>query len=72
VSTWQPGYRAFISTDATWMAEDVELAPDWVRDEMNDSAQDLREWMSSQGWVPAVPGEGAARRPGRRGRKPRR
>jgi hypothetical protein len=72
VSTWQPGYRAFMSADATWMAEDVELAPDWVRSEMDDSAEDLRSWMSTQGWAPASAGENPVRRPGRRGRKPRR
>lgn len=71
MSTWQPGYRAFMSADATWLAEDVELAPDWVRDEMTDSAEDLRSWMSTQGWVPASASESTVRRPGRRGRKPR-
>lgn len=70
MSTWHSGYRALMAADATWMAEDVELAPEWLQEEMRSSTEELRSWMSSQGWAPA--NSSSPRRQAKRGRKPRR
>ena len=71
VSVWQFGRRALLSADASWMAEDLEMAPDWLREEMKDSTEDLQVWLSTQGRAPGSQQSAPVRVPGRRGRKPR-
>lgn len=71
MSVWGSWKRGIRPSDATWMPEEVELAPDWLRDELLESPEELKNWLTSQvafgtGQRPAKRGRG-----GRRGRKPK-
>lgn len=51
------------------MPEEVELAPDWVREEILEIPHELEDWLSGQVVVPGP--EHPVKQPGRRGRRPK-
>jgi len=57
--------------DITWMPDELELAPDWVREEVVDTPKELQVWLASQYPVSEEGGEPKQTRGGRRGRKRR-
>jgi len=71
VSPWDARRRFVRFADITWMPDELELAPDWVREEVVDASKDLRTWLSSQYPVSEEGGEPKRPRGGRRGRRPR-
>jgi len=65
------GRREMRPAETTWMPEDIELGPDWVREEILRSTRELREWMSDQ-IRPTGGSKGPSRSGGaRRGRRPK-
>lgn len=56
-------------SESTWLPEEIELAPEWVQDEVLRGPEEFRQWLSDQ----TPPGSGNAPtkrgRGGRRGRR---
>ena len=70
MSQWNSWRRGIRPADITWMPEEVELAPDWVREEVLDTPQELQDWLSSH--VAPNSGENPQPKPRpRRGRRPK-
>jgi len=70
VTLWSSWRRGIRPVDITWMPEEVELAPDWVREEIIESPQELQDWLSGQVLVPG-PKRPVKPQAGRRGRRPK-
>lgn len=70
VTFWDSWRRGIRPADITWMPEEVELAPDWVREEINESPQELQDWLAGQVVMPD-PTRPVKRQAGRRGRRPK-
>ena len=70
VTFWDSWRRGIRPADITWMPEEVELAPDWVREEINGSPQELQDWLAGQVVITdqELP---AKQQPKRRGRRPK-
>ncbi len=67
---WDSWRRGIRPADITWMPEEVELAPDWVREEINESPLELQDWLAGQVIIPD-PTRPAKKQGGRRGRRPK-
>ncbi len=71
MSPWGFGRRGARPTDITWMPEDLELAPDWIREQVVDEPEQLREWLTDQIVAGAQVETGRPVRTARRGRRPK-
>ncbi len=67
-SSWRRGIRP---ADITWMPEEVELAPDWVREEIVERPHELQDWLSSQVGPAGEPRPEQPQPVRRRGRRPK-
>ncbi len=67
---WDSWRRGIRPADITWMPEEVELAPDWVREEINESPPALQEWLAAK-VIGSDPTQPVKRHTGRRGRRPK-
>ncbi len=55
-------------SESTWMPEEIELAPDWVQEEVVRLPEECRAWLDSQ--QPPLPSDPPPKRGrGRRGRR---
>ncbi len=53
------------------MPEDIELAPEWLQEEIGREPQELRDWLGGQGSIPKEGTPAPRIRVGRRGRRPK-
>ena len=68
MSPWNTGQRGARPTDITWTPEDVELAPEWLREEILGATEELRSWLAGQKPSPDQPCSSKRRR-GKRTRR---
>lgn len=71
MSPWDPRRRGSRSIDLTWMPDELELAPDWVREEVTKAPKEFQDWLSTQQPINEMQIETKRTRGGRRGRRPR-
>ncbi len=71
VSPWGTGQRGMRPSESTWLPEEIELAPDWVQEEILRQPEECREWLADH--TPPKPPSSPTRRGrgGRRGRQPK-
>lgn len=69
MTEWNSWRRGIRPVDITWMPEEVELAPDWVREEILGGPEELQGWLSDH--KPAAGGGQPAKPKSRRGRRPK-
>ncbi len=67
MSPWITGQRGMRSSETTWLPEEIELAPDWVRDEFVRLPEECRAWLDTQ-QPPSAADALPKRTRGRRGR----
>jgi hypothetical protein len=72
VSPWDSRRRGVRSIDLTWMPDELELAPDWVKEEVTMAPKELQNWLSTQLPINDTRIENSRPKGGRRGRRPRR
>lgn len=70
MSPWIAGQKGISPTESTWMPEEIELAPEWVREEYLRPPEECRAWLDSQ-QLPSSAASSPKRGRGRRGRRPR-
>ncbi len=65
---WNSGQRSMRPSESTWLPEEIELAPDWVQEEVLRMPEECKAWLASQ--VPPTASEAPIKRGrGRRGRR---
>ncbi len=68
---WDARRRGARPADLTWMPDELELAPDWVREEILSAPKELQEWLHTQYPAAAMTDRAKRTRGGRRGKRPR-
>ena len=46
MAPWGVGRRGYRPADTTWLPEEIDLAPDWVQEEIQRAPRELREWLA--------------------------
>lgn len=71
MSPWGARRRGSRPAELTWMPDELELAPDWVREEVMMAPKEFREWLSNQYPAGETMAETKRTGGGRRGRRSR-